>query len=69
VPRALNRFQQLNAVKLSGATGQLDAALSFLEKTAKEILPPGYSIDYTGESRQFRHEGGKFLPALMLSSS
>jgi len=67
VPRSLNRFQQLNAVKLSGATGQLDAALTFLEKTAKEILPPGYTIDYTGESRQFRHEGGKFLPAMMLS--
>ncbi|HEX2855219.1 MAG TPA: efflux RND transporter permease subunit [Opitutaceae bacterium] len=67
VPRSLNRFQQLNAVKLSGATGQLDAALKFLEDTSKEILPPGYSIDYTGESRQFRHEGGKFLPALILS--
>jgi multidrug efflux pump len=67
VPRSLNRFQQLNAVKLSGATGQLDAALTFLEKTAKEILPPGYSIDYTGESRQFRHEGNKFLPALALA--
>ena len=67
VPRSLNRFQQLNAVRLSGATGQLDAALTFLEKTSREILPPGYSIDYTGESRQFRHEGGKFLPALLLS--
>jgi multidrug efflux pump len=67
VPRSLNRFQQLNAVKISGATGQLDAALTFLEKTAKEILPPGYTVDYTGESRQFRHEGGKFLPALLLS--
>ena len=67
VPRSLNRFQQLNAVKISGATGQLDAALTFLEKTAKEILPPGYTVDYTGESRQFRHEGGKFLPALMLA--
>ncbi len=67
VPRSLNRFQQLNAVKLSGATGQLGAALAFLEKTAAEVLPPGYTIDYTGESRQFKHEGGKFLPALLLS--
>jgi multidrug efflux pump len=67
VPRSLNRFQQLNAVKLSGATGQLDKALSFLEKTAHEVLPAGYTLDYTGESRQFRHEGGKFLPAMMLS--
>src|SRR5262245_64332985 len=32
-----------------------------------EILPPGYSINYTGESRQLRTEGGKFLPALGLS--
>jgi multidrug efflux pump len=67
VPRSLNRFQQLNAVKISGATGQLGAALNFLEKTAKEILPPGYTIDYTGESRQFKHEGGKFVPALLLA--
>jgi multidrug efflux pump len=67
VPRSLNRFQQLNAVKLSGGTGQLGAALEFLEQTAKEILPPGYTIDYTGESRQFKHEGSKFLPALMLA--
>jgi multidrug efflux pump len=67
VPRSLNRFQQLNAVKISGSTGQLGAALNFLEKTAKEILPPGYTIDYTGESRQFKHEGGKFVPALLLA--
>jgi multidrug efflux pump len=67
VPRSLNRFQQLNAVKLSGQTGQLDAALTFLEDAAKEILPAGFTIDYTGESRQFRHEGNKFLPAMVLS--
>jgi multidrug efflux pump len=66
VPRSLNRFQQLNAVKISGATGQLDAALKFLEKAAKEELP-GSTVDYTGESRQFRHEGGKFLPALLMA--
>jgi len=67
VPRSLNRFQQLNAVKISGATGQLDKALAYLEKAAKETLPAGYTVDYTGESRQFKHEGGKFLPALMLA--
>ena len=64
VPRTLNRFQQLNAIKLSGMTAQLDAGLKVLEDAAREILPPGYSINYTGESRQLRVEGGKFLPAL-----
>ncbi len=67
VPRSLNRFQQLNAIKLSGMTAQLDAGLKVLEEASAEILPPGYSIDYTGESRQLRTEGGKFLPALGLA--
>ncbi len=68
VPRSLNRFQQLNAVKLSGMSARtLDDALVFLETTARELLPPGYGIDYTGESRQLRTEGNKFLPAFGLA--
>ncbi len=68
VPRSLNRFQQLNAVMLSGVTIRtLDEALTFLEETAAEILPAGYTLDYTGESRQLRLEGNKFLPAFMLA--
>ncbi|NND91310.1 MAG: MMPL family transporter [Granulosicoccus sp.] len=68
VPRSLNRFQQLNAVKLSGVSIRpLDEALSFLETAAAEILPAGYSLDYTGESRQLRREGNKFLPAFALA--
>lgn len=68
VARSLNRFQQLNAVKLSGVTTRtLDEALTFMEKAAEEILPPGYSVDYTGESRQLRTEGNKFLPAFSLA--
>lgn len=67
-PRQLNRFQQLNAVKISGvAVRPLDEALGFLEGEAAKILPRGYSIDYTGESRQLRTEGNKFLPAFMLA--
>jgi multidrug efflux pump len=67
-PRTLNRFQQLNAVKLSGvAVRGLDAGLKVLEDEAKKILPAGYRYDYTGESRQLRQEGGKFLPAMGLA--
>ncbi len=68
VPRSLNRIQQLNAVTLSGMTNRtLDQALKVLEDAAREILPPGYTIDYTGESRQLRQEGNKFLPAFCLA--
>src|SRR5436853_2949957 len=67
-PRALERFQQLNSVKLSGvAMRPLDEALRFLEGEAAKILPKGYAIDYTGESRQLRTEGNKFLPAFALA--
>ncbi|MFN2546374.1 MAG: efflux RND transporter permease subunit [Myxococcales bacterium] len=67
-PRALERFQQLNAVKLSGvAMRPLDEALRYLEDQAREILPKGYAVDYTGESRQLRTEGDKFLPAFLLA--
>ncbi len=68
VPRSLNRFQQLNAVMISGvAVRPLDEALRLLEDEASQILPKGYVIDYTGESRQLRVEGNQFLPTFGLA--
>ncbi len=68
VARSLNRFQQLNSVKISGvAIRPLNDALKFLEDEAAKILPQGCTIDYTGESRQLRTEGNKFLPSFCLA--
>jgi multidrug efflux pump len=68
VARSLNRFQQLNAVKISGVSVRpLDEALRFLEDEAAKILPRGYVIDYTGESRQLRKQGNSFLMAFGLA--
>ncbi|GAB6906208.1 efflux RND transporter permease subunit [Desulfosarcina cetonica] len=68
VPRSLNRFQQLNAVTLSGvAVRPLDEALRFLETEARAMLPTGYVLDYTGESRQLRSEGNTFIQAFGLA--
>lgn len=68
VARSLNRMQQLNAVTISGVPRRsIDSALKFLEDEAHKILPPGYVIDYTGESRQLRTEGSKFLGVFVLS--
>jgi len=59
VARSLNRFQQLNAVLLTGFSFvPLNQALKFLEDDAAKTLPKGYVIDYMGESRQLRQEGG-----------
>jgi multidrug efflux pump len=67
-PRSLNRFQQFNAVTISGvAIRPLNEALKFFEDEAAQILPKGYKLDYTGESRQLRVEGSKFLPAFALA--
>ena len=68
MPRSLNRFQQLNAVKLSGMSARtLDDALELPRDRRARDAAAGYGIDYTGESRQLRTEGSKFLPALALA--
>jgi len=69
-PRDLKRFQQLNAVRIQGAIPpgvSTDDALKYLEDEAHKILPRGYTLDYAGESRQLREEGGKFLGVFLLS--
>ena len=69
-PRSLNKFQQLNAVRIQGVIPPpvpLDKALTYLEDEAKKTLPQGFTVDYAGESRQLRVEGSKFLGTFLLS--
>jgi len=67
-PRSLNRFNQLNAVKIQGVAPQsLSTALDVLEKTARRLLPRGVRYDFGGQSRQLKEEAGKFLPAFSLA--
>lgn len=66
-PRGLNRFQQLNSVKITGVGPSIDKALLALEQKSAEILPPGYSIDYGGQSRQLRLEGDALWKAGLLA--
>lgn len=59
-PRTLARFQQADSFRVYGGVkpGVTKAeALEALEGAARKILPPGYTIDYAGESRQIRQEG------------
>ncbi len=70
-PRDLRKFQQLNAVRIQGVIPPpvpLDQALTFLENEARAALPQGFTIDYAGESRQLRTEGGRFLGTFLLSA-
>jgi len=63
-PQQLKRFQQLNSVTLSGVPRPgvtLGEALDLLDGIAAEVLPPGYSVDYAGQSRQFKSEGAQLI--------
>lgn len=59
-PRTLNRFQQRNSFKVFGVLVPgvtKSQGLAALEAEARKILPPGYALDYVGESRQIKQEG------------
>lgn len=69
-PRELARFQQLNSAKIQGAVipgNTIDSGLKVLEEAANEILPPGYIVDYAGESRQLRTEGSSLQTSLIFA--
>ncbi|GIX17211.1 MAG: multidrug transporter [Rhodothalassiaceae bacterium] len=60
-PATLNRYNRVRALTLSaqlapGAT--LGEALAALEKVVRERIPDAVSIDYKGESREFKEAGG-----------
>lgn len=63
-PQQLNRFQQLNAIKISGIPRPgvaLGDALTVLDAIAAQRLPPGVVVDYAGQSRQFKSEGQQLV--------
>ena len=64
VPETLNHFQQLNAATISGVatpgvtTGD---ALAYLQDLASRTLPRGYTVDYSGPSRQYIQESSAIV--------
>lgn len=69
-PQSLKRFQQLNSVAITFMQRpgvSKGEAIAILDQAAKEVLPQGYSVDYAGESRQFKQEGAAMLLTLGLA--
>jgi hydrophobe/amphiphile efflux-1 (HAE1) family protein len=63
-PITLTQMNQLNAATLSASLAPgitMGQGVDFLEKTATEIMPSGFGVDYKGESRQFVHEGSTLI--------
>ncbi|MQA40931.1 efflux RND transporter permease subunit [Rugamonas aquatica] len=61
-PESVTRFQQLNSATIAGVTGASQGEiLEYLRNTVKEVVPSGYTVDYSGGSRQFMSESGGFV--------
>ncbi|MGD1954064.1 MAG: efflux RND transporter permease subunit [Sphingomonadales bacterium] len=61
-PNAQTTFQQLNSATISGVPYpgvSMGDALSFVQATAAEILPPAITTDTSGQTRQYVQEGNQ----------
>ena len=69
-PNSLTRFQQLNAVTISGVMmpGQtIGDGLNFLIQKADQLFPNDVGYDYAGQSRQYIQEGSALVFTFALS--
>ncbi|MDX1756444.1 MAG: efflux RND transporter permease subunit [Marinobacter sp.] len=69
-PSQRTQFNQLNSLTLQGVVMPgvtAGDAMAFMEDLADELLPAGFSFDYTGESRQLATEGSALTVTLFLS--
>ncbi|MBB4008482.1 efflux RND transporter permease subunit [Allorhizobium taibaishanense] len=63
-PQSYNHFQQVNSATISGVAMPgvaMGDALATLKSVASDSLPPGYGLDYGGQSRQLEKESGGFV--------
>ena len=64
VPQSVNHFQQLNAATVVGVPfpGVTQGeAIGYLQDLAARTLPQGYTVDYSGQSRQFVQESSALV--------
>jgi len=62
VPESINHFQQLTSATIAGAPAVSQGeALAFLQTALQEVAPSGYTVDYSGASRQYEQGSNAFL--------
>ncbi|MDP2263547.1 MAG: efflux RND transporter permease subunit [Hydrogenophaga sp.] len=70
VPRELNHFGQRRSASITANLSPdlaLGEALDFMDATARDILPAGYTTDLNGQSREFRNASGSLAIVFVLS--
>jgi len=69
-PSQRTQHNQLNSLALEGVLRggvAMGDAIEFLETSAAETFPQGFTYDYKGESRQFEKQGSALLVTFFLS--
>ncbi|OYW54321.1 MAG: multidrug transporter AcrB [Hyphomicrobium sp. 32-62-53] len=69
-PKELKRFNQLRSVTIQASLAPgyaVGEALAFLERAAKEVLPPTVQTDLDGSSRDFRASADSLLVVFVLA--
>jgi multidrug efflux pump len=69
-PKELNHFNRLRSATISANLGPgvaLGDALNFLDKAAKEVLPPGAQTALDGQSQEFKESGASMYVAFALA--
>ncbi|MDP1782352.1 MAG: efflux RND transporter permease subunit [Hydrogenophaga sp.] len=70
VPRELNHFGQRRSASITSNLSpeySMGEALDFMDATARELLPAGYTTDLNGQSREFRNSSGSLAIVFALS--
>lgn len=69
-PSQRTQFNQLNSLTLQGVPTPGVAAgdaMAYMEKTAAEVMPQGFTYDYTGQTRQLATQGNALVVTFFLS--
>jgi len=69
-PSNRTQFNQLNSLTLQGVVMPgvaAGTAMDYMETTAEEVFPQGFSFDYTGQTRQLATQGSALVVTFFLS--
>jgi multidrug efflux pump len=70
VPRDLNHFGQRRSASITANLAPnfaLGEALAEMDRITKDLLPPGYTTDLNGQSREFRDSSGSLAVVFALA--
>lgn len=69
-PAIISRFNAARSIQINGSVGKgysSGQAIAAMEKLAKEVLPSGFSVEWSGQSREEKKAGSTTMQILVLA--